>query len=117
MSALWREKRRLRSESAGRDGDSLFRMLYLVSTPRGRARERHSGHCAGELAGSELQAGLCALQSSVLEGCRLACFVWAALLLVVCAVPGVLDGFAWLSALLGSQRSLLWAAAPCSECP
>ncbi|XP_063275524.1 rho guanine nucleotide exchange factor TIAM1 isoform X4 [Prinia subflava] len=29
MSALWRGTRKLRSESAGRDGDSLFRMLYL----------------------------------------------------------------------------------------
>ncbi|XP_053826043.1 rho guanine nucleotide exchange factor TIAM1 isoform X4 [Vidua macroura] len=29
MSALWRGSRKLRSESAGRDGDSLFRMLYL----------------------------------------------------------------------------------------
>ncbi|XP_030120185.1 rho guanine nucleotide exchange factor TIAM1 isoform X4 [Taeniopygia guttata] len=29
MSALWRGSRKLRSESADRDGDSLFRMLYL----------------------------------------------------------------------------------------
>lgn len=35
MSALWRGTRKLRSESAGRDGDSLYRMLYLVSTSKG----------------------------------------------------------------------------------